>query len=94
MRTSGGPRPAGRSLRHLGLLLLAILVGGSTSGDGFINLSAQQPLPALSELVIQGVNRTGEPRIVVVRVDDRPNAAYSDRANEERLVPPGPFTHL
>lgn len=92
MRRTDGPRHGGRSLRHLGLLLLAILVGGSTGGDGFINLALQQPLPALSELVIQGVNPTGEPRIVVVRVDDRPNAEYSDRANEERLVPPGPFT--
>ncbi len=80
------------TMRHLGLLLLAVLVGGSTSGDGIIDLTAHQPLPALSELVIQGVNRTAEPRIVVVRVDDRPSAAYVDRANEERLVAPGPFT--
>jgi len=50
------------------------------------------PLPALPELVVRGENPGANPAILVLRVDDRAHPAYADRANIERLIPPGPFT--
>ena len=66
----------------------------STSGRGneSLDLHGAGPPPPLAELVVHGVNNAADPKTVVVRIDDRPNPAYADRVNEERLVPPGPFT--
>ena len=49
------------------------------------------PVAPLAELVLRGENRADAPRRVVLRVDDRATPPYADRANVERLVPPGPF---
>jgi hypothetical protein len=49
------------------------------------------PAEPLAELVLRGENRAAAPRLVVLRVDDRAGPSYADRANVERLVPPGPF---
>jgi hypothetical protein len=49
------------------------------------------PVAPLAELVLRGENRAATPRRVVLRVDDRAAPPYADRANVERLVPPGPF---
>ena len=56
-----------------------------------LDLAGRSP-PPLAEIVLQGVNREAAPRLVVLRIDDRPSPAYADRVNAERMVPPEPFT--
>ncbi len=44
-------------------------------------------------LVISGNNPASSDAIVVIRADDSRNPGYADRANIERVIPPGEF-HL
>jgi hypothetical protein len=70
-------------------LLLALLV--STGAAAATLRRDLGPVEPLTELVLRGENRAAVPRRVVLRVDDRAAPPYADRANVERLVPPGPF---
>jgi len=73
-------------------LVMVLLPIGSACAETRLNLVNP---PELSDLVVSGVNHDAEPRTVTIRIDDRPNAEYTDRVNEERSMPPGPFTlHL
>ncbi len=69
--------------------VLALLLGPAARADQRLEIPA--PPPALADLAVRGVNHNDQPRIIVVRVDDRPSPDYADRVNEERQVPPGPF---
>jgi hypothetical protein len=75
-------------LRALLLLLLAL----SSASAETLRIGPPDSLPALPELVLRGENRGTAPALLLLRVDDRAGAPYHDRANVERLVPPGPFT--
>jgi len=75
-------------VRALLLLLLAL----SSASAETLRIGPPERLPPLPELVLRGENRGTAPALLVLRVDDRPGAPYHDRANVERLVPPGPFT--
>jgi hypothetical protein len=89
----GRPRRRGAGLdRRAGMIrlaLLLLLVAGGAKAEtlrmGF------GPVAPLAELVLRGENRAAAPRTIVLRVDDRAAPPYADRANVERLVPPGPF---
>ncbi len=83
MRARALPR---RLVLALCLVLLAVApaVGATLRRD----LAGAEPL---AELVLRGENRATTPRRIVLRVDDRAAPPYADRANVERLVPPGPF---
>ena len=72
--------------------MLAALWGSDAMAEQRLDLAGLLPLPPLAELVVHGNNHAQSPRVLVVRVDDRPSPDYADRVNEERLVPPGPFT--
>lgn len=69
-------------------LLAAVPALASTSLD----LTTQRPVAPLTELILRGTNREATPRLVVLRIDDRPGPDYANRVNAERMVPPGPFT--
>lgn len=69
----------------LAVLLLAPLIARA---DARLTIEAADPL---AELVVSGVNSGATALPVTVRIDDRPAAAYSERVNEERVLPPGPF---
>ena len=43
------------------------------------------------ELSIVGENTSGQPELIVLRVDDGQSNDYASRLGEERIVPPGPF---
>ncbi len=88
---------SGRTGRHLLALAAALLFGhlllaNSARADSRLDLAALQPLSPLTDLVVAGENQDLVPRAVTIRIDDRPGADYSDRVNEERIMPPGPFT--
>lgn len=72
--------------RLVALLLCLALPAGATTLRR--DLAPTEPL---AELVLRGENRATEARRIVLRVDDRAAPPYADRANVERLVPPGPF---
>lgn len=75
------------------LASLALLPGAAARAETLrLDLAALQPLPPLAEIVLRGENRGDRPHRVLLRVDDAPAPAYAERANVERLVPPGPFT--
>lgn len=72
--------------------LLLLLLALSSASAETLRIGPPDSLPPLPELVLRGENRGAAPALLVLRVDDRPGAPYHDRANVERLVPPGPFT--
>lgn len=72
-------------------LLLALLLLLPVAARADARLTIDSPAP-LTELVITGRNTAATPRAMTVRIDDRPSPAYAERVNEERTVPPGPFT--
>lgn len=72
------------------VLLVLAFAGPALAETRHLNISA--PLPGLPELVVRGDNPGTAPAILVLRVDDRQSPPYADRANVERLIPPGPFT--
>ena len=78
-------------MRRLPLLVLALLAALPARAET-LRLGFTAPLPPLPELVVTGENPGAAPATLVLRVDDRPHPVYSQRANIERLVPPGPFT--
>jgi hypothetical protein len=49
-------------------------------------------LTADQELVIRGENANTLPVILIIRCDDTTSEGYASRLNEERTLPPGPFT--
>lgn len=73
-------------------MLAASVFATDASTEARMDLAAARPLVPLSELVLSGENSDTVPRAVTVRIDDRIGADYSDRVNEERVMPPGPFT--
>jgi hypothetical protein len=75
----------------LGLALGLAAFVAPARADMRRDLAAGQPLPPLAELVVRGVNHGKAPHTLVLRVDDRAVPDYADRANVERMVPPGPF---
>ena len=72
-------------------LLALLLAAAAPAADATTLRRALSPAEPLTELVLRGENRAEVPRLVVLRVDDRAAPPYADRANIERLVPPGPF---
>lgn len=83
--------------RPLAAVALAAALGGISLSAGAaeraaIPASDLAHLDPLSEVVVLGDNQSDAPRTIVVRIDDKPGAAYADRVNAERIVPPGPFT--
>ncbi len=71
---------------------------GSTIEKSLIAGSLPLSLPsfpkvedARGELVIRGVNESGVPATLVLRIDDARSVDYARRVNEERIVAPGPF---
>ena len=73
-------------------LLGGLLLAAPARADSRLDLGALQPLSPLTELVVSGNNQDAVPHAVTIRIDDRPGADYADRINEERMMPPGPFT--
>jgi hypothetical protein len=73
-------------------VLLFLLLALSSASAETLRIGPPESLPALPELVLRGENRGAAPALLLLRVDDRPGAPYHDRANVERLVPPGLFT--
>ncbi len=67
------------------LLLMPI----SARADQRLTITAPAPL---AELVVTGDNTATAPAPVILRIDDQPGADYAGRVNEERVMPPGPFT--
>ncbi len=78
-------------IRFLLALLLVLLAGGAFAEQRF-DFAAALPLPPLAELVVHGTNPSATSRLLVVRVDDMDGPDYAHRVNEERYVPPGPFS--
>ncbi len=74
-----------------GLALSGPALSGSASAETR-QIALQGALPDLAELVVRGENAGTTPAVLVLRVDDRPGPTYADRANVERLIPPGAFT--
>lgn len=72
--------------------LLVLLLALSSASAETLRIGPPESLPPLPELVLRGENRGAVPAPLLLRVDDRAGAPYHDRANVERLVPPGPFT--
>ncbi len=75
-------------MRALFILLLSL---ASASAET-LRIGPPEVMPALPELVLSGENRGTTPALLLLRVDDRASPPYHDRANVERMVPPGPFT--
>ena len=73
-------------------LLGGLFLAEPARADARLDLGALQPLSPLTELVVSGNNQDAVPHAVTIRIDDRPGADYADRINEERMMPPGPFT--
>jgi hypothetical protein len=73
-------------------LALWLATSSPAHADRRLDLAAARPFPPLAELVVSGENHDAVPRAVTIRVDDHPGADYADRVNEERVMPPGPFT--
>ena len=73
-------------------LLGGVLLAVPAQADTRLDLAALQPLSPLTELVVSGDNQDVVPHAVTIRIDDRPGADYADRINDERMMPPGPFT--
>lgn len=79
-------------MHRLFLVVFALVACRAALADERLDLAAAQPVASLAELVVHGTNQADGPRSVVIRVDDQPVPDYANRANEERLVPPGAFT--
>lgn len=73
------------------LLTLAALLLLPVAAQAEARLTIEAPGP-LAELVVAGENTGAAPAPVTVRIDDQPGADYAGRVNEERVMPPGPFT--
>ncbi len=72
--------------------LLILLLSLASASAETLRIGPPAAMPALPELVLSGENRGTAPALLVLRVDDRASPPYHDRANVERMVPPGPFT--
>lgn len=72
--------------------LLILLLSLASASAETLRVGPPPIMPALPELVLTGENLGTVPSLLVLRVDDRASPPYHDRANIERMVPPGPFT--
>ena len=59
--------------------------------SGFLLCFWLPHLAIANTLQVKGINRSGEPQLVVIRIDDRESPPYADRFNGEHWVLPGPF---
>lgn len=74
-------------------LLLAAWAGASVAAP--LPLYRDQPFPvdaAAQDMLITGVNHAPQPVTLVLRLDAADSVNYRSRVNEERLLPPGPFS--
>ena len=62
---------------------------GQTTMD--LVLSAPADVSGGRSLVVEGENGSGQPAVLVIRVDDAASTDYASRADVERTVPPGHF---
>ena len=72
--------------------LLILLLSLASASAETLRIAPPTVMPVLPELVLTGENQGSAPALLVLRVDDRASPPYHDRANVERMVPPGPFT--
>ncbi len=84
--------------RLLVIALLTLIAGNLRAEDVLVQGLLPLSLPSfpgaadpLDELVITGVNASGGPATLVLRIDDDRSVDYRRRVNEERMVAPGPF---
>ena len=92
---------------RIGLVLASLLFGAQAAvfqeekTSLPVNWTDNEVLPqakAVDEhaaMVVEGINHHDEPRIVILRFDDKRSDGYHSRLNVERPVRPGPFSlHL
>lgn len=88
---AGGPACGGTFLRATWFAAALLFVATPAEAETLRMDLASQPVTPAAELVLRGENRGSATARVVLRVDDMPSPPYANRANVERLVPPGPF---
>ena len=71
------------------LLLLVLLLPAAAHADARLTIDLPD---AQTDIVVSGRNATSAPLAVTLRIDDRPSPDYANRVNEERTLPPGPFS--
>ena len=54
-------------------------------------IAALKACPATCEIEIEGIVKSSEPLVAVMRIDDVQSKGYGSRVNEEKALPPGPF---
>lgn len=73
-------------------LSLVLLFPPLADADIRLDRDALTNVTETSMLVISGNNPSYDDAILVIRADDKHNPTYADRANMERVIPPGGFT--
>lgn len=81
-------------IRHLFFLAVCLVISFHAPAGAVENAVSFDP-PSCgktdSEIVIEGSVKSLEPVTLVLRIDDAASSNFETRANEERLVPSGPF---
>ena len=89
------------TLHHLAIALSLLLCAASAGADTLSGAAAvpihrdfspPRALPHGQELVVRGRNDGPGAAMLVIRLDDDRSDGYAGRVNEERQLPPGPFT--
>ncbi|MGL4825906.1 MAG: hypothetical protein ACRC24_00110 [Vibrionaceae bacterium] len=79
------------SMRKFSAVLTTCLLSFACHAQYRLELAQLQNISPTSQFVIKGENPNARDAILVLRADDTDSPGYADRANLERVLPPGKF---